>query len=604
MGGIWALVTLIFIIIFIIAIAIFIYTDEVPKQDEDKVDKQHIFHELTESVLHHISGGGKGINFQGKNGIVNVVTTSKHKISLIPTYHNLLENTKQFLKNPKDSKDLYIIIDGEPNPIPRTPDKIDMVITTKRDDSPGDIYIPYYCMYAQQYKKPIGELFDATIPKRTNFANWKQREFIVFCYSNDNVTRYSGSANRALFYKMLSKTIGSRAHNTGKQCHGINHLITDNNNSGKRDYSSNDISFSKYKFVIAFENEQIKGYISEKFINPLLAGAIPVYLGAEDINEHFNPESFVNVKNYPDFQACINDLLEIDNNPERATKILSAKPLLHDEFLGYLKLKGGKLWTELMNTPISYLLPTKRSVPERSYFITFADGKQSKTDKIMDIAKKSRNFDECISLGTRNLPYNFLELHGKFIATHQTNYGLGIWKPTLIFRFLQNICDGDTLLFAIPGYCFLKAQCSESVTKSQSTQYISLSDQCVNLMDKFKISNGKVGVASYRCDMNYTEFNATKMECLRHILGLPDNNSDIEILNKLGNSIQLSADYILCIKCDATMNFFQKWISLCSNYTLLDSEKSKMPEHATFKKHFHDQSIFSCLMKIENQMIM
>ena len=57
--------------------------------------------------------------------------------------------------------------------------------------------------------------------------------------------------------------------------------------------------YQKYKFVIAFENSIDTDYVTEKFYDPLLAGAVPVYLGAPNIEE-FAPgdHSFVDVRQY------------------------------------------------------------------------------------------------------------------------------------------------------------------------------------------------------------------------------------------------------------------------------------------------------------------
>lgn len=42
---------------------------------------------------------------------------------------------------------------------------------------------------------------------------------------------------------------------------------------------------SEYKFVIGFENAIAQDYVTEKFYNPLLAGTVPVYRGAPNIND-------------------------------------------------------------------------------------------------------------------------------------------------------------------------------------------------------------------------------------------------------------------------------------------------------------------------------
>lgn len=43
--------------------------------------------------------------------------------------------------------------------------------------------------------------------------------------------------------------------------------------------------YSRYQFVIAFENSCATDYVTEKFFDPLVAGAVPIYLGAPNIDE-------------------------------------------------------------------------------------------------------------------------------------------------------------------------------------------------------------------------------------------------------------------------------------------------------------------------------
>ena len=37
--------------------------------------------------------------------------------------------------------------------------------------------------------------------------------------------------------------------------------------------------FARYKFALALENSLAHDYVTEKFYQPLLAGAVPIYLG-------------------------------------------------------------------------------------------------------------------------------------------------------------------------------------------------------------------------------------------------------------------------------------------------------------------------------------
>ena len=56
---------------------------------------------------------------------------------------------------------------------------------------------------------------------------------------------------------------------------------------------------AKYRFVLAFENyASDEGYISEKFFDPILAGAVPIYCGDKKILNHFDRKFFVDARQF------------------------------------------------------------------------------------------------------------------------------------------------------------------------------------------------------------------------------------------------------------------------------------------------------------------
>ncbi|HOG46625.1 MAG TPA: glycosyltransferase family 10 [Anaerolineae bacterium] len=44
-------------------------------------------------------------------------------------------------------------------------------------------------------------------------------------------------------------------------------------------------TIARYKFTLAFENSIARDYVTEKFFDPLIAGSVPVYLGAPNVDE-------------------------------------------------------------------------------------------------------------------------------------------------------------------------------------------------------------------------------------------------------------------------------------------------------------------------------
>jgi len=98
-----------------------------------------------------------------------------------------------------------------------------------------------------------------------------------------------------------------------------------------RDWLSDKISFiSKYKFTIAFENESSPNYVTEKIFDPLYAGSIPIYWGAPNVTEYFNPKSFINVQDFASFDEVIEFVKEIDTNTDLYQEMRLA-PVIHDQ---------------------------------------------------------------------------------------------------------------------------------------------------------------------------------------------------------------------------------------------------------------------------------
>ena len=74
--------------------------------------------------------------------------------------------------------------------------------------------------------------------------------------------------------------------------------------------------YRPYKFVICCENQRAPGYVTEKIINAMLAHAIPIYWGAQDISTYFNPRSFIDVGSFASRNDAIDFIRQIDQNDE------------------------------------------------------------------------------------------------------------------------------------------------------------------------------------------------------------------------------------------------------------------------------------------------
>ncbi|GMF27388.1 unnamed protein product [Phytophthora lilii] len=77
------------------------------------------------------------------------------------------------------------------------------------------------------------------------------------------------------------------------------------------------LTYQHYKFVVAFENSAEPGYITEKMVNPLLAGSIPIYLGNSATASYlFNPASYIDCNHFTSLSDCADFVLKVHRSPE------------------------------------------------------------------------------------------------------------------------------------------------------------------------------------------------------------------------------------------------------------------------------------------------
>jgi len=96
----------------------------------------------------------------------------------------------------------------------------------------------------------------------------------------------------------------------------------------------NDLAVEKYadyKFVICCENKLVPGYITEKIISAYLAGAIPIYLGAPDIQDYFNIDSMIRVDQNDGTADWLDKLKMIDQNQAEYERMVRAKPVKNEK---------------------------------------------------------------------------------------------------------------------------------------------------------------------------------------------------------------------------------------------------------------------------------
>lgn len=85
----------------------------------------------------------------------------------------------------------------------------------------------------------------------------------------------------------------------------------------------------RYKFHMAFENADLPGWTTEKLTDPFAAFSVPIFWGDNTVKEQFNPDAFIDRRDFDSDEACIDHILKVDADDELYLKYLSAPPF-HD----------------------------------------------------------------------------------------------------------------------------------------------------------------------------------------------------------------------------------------------------------------------------------
>ena len=158
----------------------------------------------------------------------------------------------------------------------------------------GDRYlrVPLFVFYDAFQKMLSGEIAEIAPEKAC------KRKFCSYVVSNAR----NANPIRDNFFKTLCQY--KKVDSAGR------HL---NNMGGS--YLKNKKEFiSQYKFNIAFENSSSDGYTTEKIIEPMAVGSIPIYWGNPSIEKDFNKESFICLDDFSTVEECIAYIKELDSN--------------------------------------------------------------------------------------------------------------------------------------------------------------------------------------------------------------------------------------------------------------------------------------------------
>ncbi len=86
------------------------------------------------------------------------------------------------------------------------------------------------------------------------------------------------------------------------------------------------------KFTIAIDSMQYPGFITEKITNAFMNRTIPIYCGAPDVEEIFNPKAFINIANYSSLEEVVEYVKYLDTNDDAYMAMLREPAFLREDF--------------------------------------------------------------------------------------------------------------------------------------------------------------------------------------------------------------------------------------------------------------------------------
>lgn len=197
--------------------------------------------------------------------------------------------------------------------------------------------------------------------------------------------------------------------------------------------------------------------------------------------------------------------------------------------------------------------------------INYADDAYRKAQKWNSwTGKHIAGFDKVYDFSPSDIDRNYYEIH-KDILSEKRGNGLWLWKPYFIEKVLSECNDGDIVFYTDSGAFFVKKI-----------------DKLISSLRK----NEKIWVS----DCPLLESCFTKPICFQKM----------DCDEKIRNSNQIQATYLMLICCDETRTFIKEWLHYCEDYELMSPEGSlSLNENrgTQFVAHREDQSILSLLCK-------
>jgi len=202
----------------------------------------------------------------------------------------------------------------------------------------------------------------------------------------------------------------------------------------------------------------------------------------------------------------------------------------------------------------------KKSKP-KVYLMSYANKKFVKNQKRLNESAKAYGIKNIISYTDQNLKRTKFYSNYKNILDQPRGAGYWLWKPFFIYKTMNNLNEGDILIYSDSGAVFINSP--------KSLLKIALKEKALLFTN------------------NEPNIKWNKRKCLDNM----GCNSD-----KYLYAPQVSAGFQVYVNTYKTRKFVKEWLYYCCVDGLIDDTPSNSGEHeeyAAYKEHRHDQSILT-----------
>jgi hypothetical protein len=208
----------------------------------------------------------------------------------------------------------------------------------------------------------------------------------------------------------------------------------------------------------------------------------------------------------------------------------------------------------------------------KKYFLTFGDNVNFKIQRwrLREEANRTGWFDNCY-LETPQSISDFIKQHKAIFDNYTKGFGLWLWKPFIILKYLEVMEEGDLLFYQDAGGSIIQTK------QKRFDEYC----QILQLSQKPIIT---FSVPAYR------EIHFQKLSLLKRF--------DLQYNQDFLNSEHIESGVVMMRKCQFTVDFIKHWLDTMIEQDYLFAKDDIGDELPSFIAYKEDQSVLSLLIKL------